>query len=188
MLGIIGFLLLAGVFFLVIGLATPAKSVGMGSSTGRPTPSWLVGTSEEASAPQGEAVLENVFEARQVNALTADRLYRVYAEDGRFYLIRVGGQQFNPMFAAHFGLLGALIAAMLSRGNKSHAEIGKLDGRRPSDLLATSKHNFSFAISDVLEATLDPPSVMAQHGPHGGISVARRHEMPWPLRFGTSQG
>ncbi len=164
MLGITAFLVLAGVYFLVIGFAAPAKGVGKGGAT----PDWLQGSSEEAPAPQGDAVLENVFEARQINALAADRLYRVYAEDGRFYLIRVGGQQFNPMFAAHFGLLGALIAAMLSRGNKSQAEIGKLDEQRPSDLLTNHKHNFSFAISDVLKASLDPPSVMAQHGTHVG--------------------
>ena len=114
------------------------------------------------------AMSDNVFEARQINALTADRLYRVYAEGGQFYLIRVGGQQLDALFAAHFGLLGALIAAMFNRGKKSQDEIGKLDAQRPSDLLANHKHNFSFAISDVLEATLDPPAVMAQHGTHAG--------------------
>ena len=168
LLGIIGFLMLAAVYLLVIGVAAPAKNAVNGGSMNRSTPSWLQGPGEEASVPRGEAVLDNVFETRQINALTADRLYRVYADDGRFYLIRVGGQQFDVHFAAHFGLLGALIGAMLSRGNKSQEEIAKLDAQRPSDLLANHKQNFTFVISDVLEATLDPPSLMAQHGPHAG--------------------
>jgi hypothetical protein len=164
LLGIIGFLTVAAVYLLIIGFASPTKSVGKGNAT----PAWLQGPGGDAAAPQGEETLANVFEARQINALTADQHYRVYAEEGQLYLIRIGGQQFHPMLAAHFGLLGVLIAAMFSRGNKSQDEIGKLDAQRPSDLLANHKLNFSFMISDVLEATLNPSSAMAQHGPHVG--------------------
>jgi hypothetical protein len=164
LLGIVGFLIAGAVFFLVIGIASPAKSVGKSGAA----PVGLHGPGGEASASQAEATLENVFEARQTKALTADQLYRVYAEDDQFYLIRIGGQQFGPMLAAHFGLLGGLIAAMLNRGNKSKDDIAKLAGQRPGDLLASHKLNFSFMNSDVLEASLDPPSAMAQHGPHLG--------------------
>ncbi len=138
----------------VPGLATPLGA--------------LETTAGKATAGRTSPDGRTVFLARQICALTPDRLYRVFLENKRFYLIRIGGQGTGGLDAVgiHFGLLGVLLVALLKGKTMSPEEAAAIDAESPEDLLARHKHNFSFTAAEVVESTLDPPSVLAQHGPH----------------------
>jgi hypothetical protein len=43
-----------------------------------------------------------------------------------------------------------------------------MDRQNPSEMVKSHKHNFSFAPSDVADATIDPRAMMGGHGPHVG--------------------
>ena len=176
MLAMAGIVVVIGLWILLLGFA-PLRKLAKGSSTVGPPPTWLHELGGNAPAPQETGpCVQHVFEARQINALSADRLYRVYVEDRRCYLIRIGGQNVSPevpsMFSTYFGLVGGIVGGLvwaLGRGGKkSPGEIAKLDAQHPSDLLGSHEHNFCFTASDVFESSLDPPSVMFSHGAHAG--------------------
>ena len=116
------------------------------------------------TSPDGRTV----FQARQICGLTSDRLYRVYLENKRFYLVRIGGQHAGGLdaVAIHFGLLGVLLAALLKGKTMSPEEVSVIDAVSPENLLARHKQNFSFNAAEVADSTLDPPSAWAGHGPH----------------------
>jgi hypothetical protein len=168
-----GLVILIGIWMRVYGFALPRKKVVTSSPRNGPVPTWLLDLGDNVSPPQKtEVKLTKVFEARQVNALSADQVYRVFVEENQVFMIRIAGQKINErvpaMFAAQGGLIGGLMAGLVSRINKSQAEIKQPDALRPGDLLASHKLNFCFTAVDVLGSTIDPPSMMASHGPHAG--------------------
>lgn len=178
-LGIGGFLMLGGFYFLGLALASEwreASERNMANKSAFQPPNPHERRAEDSVADGTLTDERTIFSARQLCALTQDRLYRVYLDDRRFYLIYIGGQAAAGLDAIgmHFGLLGVLIATMLKGKTKPPEEIAALDVESPKDLLGKHKHSFSFSAADIAESTLDPPSAWAQHGPH----VAR-----WLLAF-----
>ncbi|MFZ2517686.1 MAG: hypothetical protein WA089_03215, partial [Anaerolineae bacterium] len=75
----------------------------------------------------------NAFNGRQISALSSDRLYRVFFDQGEAFFIQIGGQSFGQAIAVQFGLLGMLIYAPFQRRAqaKLEAKIRDLDMQPP---------------------------------------------------------
>lgn len=127
----------------------------------------------------------DAFNGALISALSPDRRYRVYANDGQLFFIQIGGQGLGTALAASFGALGMLIYGQFQRRAqaKLEARIRELDMQPPSSLLAQGKHNLCVAASDVESSTLQAASALGGslggHGQHYGrwILQARGKKM-----------
>lgn len=112
-----------------------------------------------------------VFNARLVSGVSFDTLYRVYAVDDRLYFIRVGGQGgFWEELARPLGFFGLLVESSVKKRaeKKGKALIEAIDRTSPEQLLPAHADNFRLEAAELSEATVDPPSFFATHGPHVG--------------------
>jgi hypothetical protein len=108
------------------------------------------------------------FNARAVFTWSADRLYRIYVRDDALYFIRVGGQNMGKVIATQFGLVGALAGEALRKRTegKRRTIIAAQDLEDAAALLARHKHNFRLGSGEVLASSIQPPAMLAGHGPH----------------------
>lgn len=130
----------------------------------------------------------NAFNGRLISAVSVDRLYRVLFDHGEVFFIQIGSQSMGQIFAASFGLLGALIYAPFQRKAQAKlaARIRDLDMQPPSMSLAVGKHNFSAAVSDFESSALQAAPALGQHGPHLGRWVIQlRGQKPMTLQLET---
>ncbi|MBK9231758.1 MAG: hypothetical protein IPO15_13155 [Anaerolineae bacterium] len=130
----------------------------------------------------------NAFNGRQISALSSDRLYRVFFDQGEAFFIQIGGQSFGQAIAVQFGLLGMLIYAPFQRRAqaKLEAKIRDLDMQPPSALLAAGKHNFRAFISDFESSSLQAAPALGGHGRHLGRWVLQlRGQKPMTLQLET---
>jgi hypothetical protein len=114
---------------------------------------------------------QNAFMAREVFALSLDRLYRVYASPAELVFVKVGGQAgLSPAVAIQFGLIGAFVHRWFEKRAKMRmaAEVASMDRRDLRGLLARDKVNFSIRAADVVRSAIDPPSGFPTHGPRIG--------------------
>ncbi len=119
----------------------------------------------------------NTFNGRLISALSPDRLYRVFFDQGEVFFIQIGGQNFGQIIVLQFGLLGKLIFAPIQQKSqaKLEAKIRDLDTQPPSAQLTAGKHNFRAAVSDFERSTLQAAATFGQHGPHFGRWVLQLH-------------
>ncbi len=112
-----------------------------------------------------------VFNARQISNLSLDRLYRIYLVGDTLYFIRIGGQGGLWEGLTHqLGLLGLLLERSMRRRaeKKERALIETIDRTDPERLLLTHGDNFRLGAAEIREGTVDPPWLLATHGPHVG--------------------
>ncbi len=131
----------------------------------------------------------NAFNSRLLSALSPDRLYRVFFTPGEVFFIQIGGQSIGPIIAAQFGFLGESIYLPIQERARAKldAKVRELDAQPPSAHLATSKHNFCAAISDIEKSTLQAAATLGQHGPHFGRWVLQlRGKKPMTLQLETA--
>lgn len=119
----------------------------------------------------------NAFNGRVISALSPDRLYRVFFDQGEVFFIQIGGQSFGQVIAAQFGLLGRLVYAPIQRRAqaKLEAKIRDLDTQPPSVHLTAGKHNFRAAVSDFESSTLQAAPALGGHGRHLGRWILQLH-------------
>src|SRR5258708_15258315 len=108
------------------------------------------------------------FNARAVFTWKTDRQYRVYVQGQQLYFVRTGGQAMGQVMSRHFGLIGALIwALMRKRQEKKAAEaIRVLDTMHPSQLVSQHKHSFEAHQSELSEQSVEAPSWFQGRGPY----------------------
>src|SRR5207244_2218548 len=101
------------------------------------------------AAPSGDRVkdaeLVASFTAKLASA-RATRLYRIYVRRADlFFIVLAEGLSASPeTLTVHFGLLGALIGAMMKKRakKKNAAAIQRMDQADPEQLLAQTKQNY----------------------------------------------
>src|SRR5205085_3622335 len=90
----------------------------------------------------------------------ATRVYRVYVQrDNLFCIVLAEGLGANPeTLTVHFGLLGALIGAIMKkRAKKKHAAATqRMDQTDPEQLLTEHKHSFKLHTSEIREGSIEP--------------------------------
>ncbi|SRR6266446_8669889 len=109
-----------------------------------------------------------IFNAKLTSATSSDRMYRVYLRrDDFFFILVAGGLSANPeSLTVHFGLLGALIGAMVKKREKKKREatIQRIDQLDPEQLLAEHKHNFKLHTAEIREGAIEPRPFFTLHG------------------------
>ena len=132
----------------------------------------------------------NAFNGRLISALSSDRLYRVFFDQGEVFFIQIGGQQgIGWAIAVQFGVLGALIYAPFQRRaqEKLEAKIKDFEMQPPSALLAAGKHNFHAFVSDFESSSLQAAPALGGHGQHVGRWVMQlRGQKPMTLQLETT--
>ena len=116
-----------------------------------------------STAPSGDRSkdLESAasFTAKLATA-RATRVYRVYLRRADlFFIVLAEGLSANPeTLTVHFGLLGALIGAMMKkRAKKKHAAATqRMDQTDPEQLLTEHKHSFKLHTSEIREGSIEP--------------------------------
>ncbi len=112
-----------------------------------------------------------VFNARQISNLSFDKLYRIFLVGDTLYFIRIGGQDGIWGGLTHqLGLLGLLLESSMRKRaeRKEKALIEAIDRTDPERLLPTHGDNFRLSATELQEGTVDPPWLLATHGPHVG--------------------
>lgn len=99
------------------------------------------------------------FQGVEPRTWTPNRLYRVYVLDSELVFIRAGSAgDIAAAAVPHFGLLGALIAALANPARKNQKRQEEMNNASLEDLIGDHKHNFRASIDDMEEVSLDPPS------------------------------
>ena len=116
-----------------------------------------------STAPSGDRSkdLESAasFTAKLATA-RATRVYRVYLRRADlFFIVLADGLSANPeTLTVHFGLLGALIGAMMKKRakKKNAAATHRMDQTDPEQLLTEHKHSFRLHTSEIREGSIEP--------------------------------
>src|ERR1043165_8314568 len=120
------------------------------------------------------------------------RTYRVYLRRADlFFIVVAGGLSANPdMLTVHFGLLGALISAIIKRRakKKNEATIQRIDQIEPEQLLAEHNHNFKLHTSEIREARIEPRPLLLLSGNQAGrLKLFMRDGKKMNFEFETNE-
>jgi hypothetical protein len=120
------------------------------------------------------------------------RTYRVYLKRADvIFIVIAGGLSANPdMLTVHFGLLGALIGAMVKKRakKKSEATIQRIDQIDPEQLLSEHKHNFKLHASEIREGHIEPrPWLMIGGNQAGRLKLFLRNGKKMNFEFETNE-
>lgn len=86
-----------------------------------------------------------------------NRLYRVYIRPGELVFVYAGSPgEVSVAAAAHFGLLGGLIAAAANPARKNQERQEKLNTSSLEELLDDHKHNFRASAEELSDVSLNP--------------------------------
>ena len=132
------------------------------------------------------------FNAKYASAASPDRVYRIYLRRAdMFFILLAGGLSANPeMLTAHFGLVGALIGAVVKKRakKKTDATIQRFDQLDPEQLLAEHKHNLRLHTAEIREATIEARSFFALHGHQvGRLKLFLRDGKKMNFEFPTNE-
>jgi hypothetical protein len=135
----------------------------------------MMNYSTVSPAPSGDRVKEvepaTSFTAKLVSA-RATRVYRVYLRRADlFFIVLAEGLSANPeTLTVHFGLLGALIGAMMKKRakKKNAAATQRMDQTDPEQLLTEHKHNFKLHTSEIREGSIEPRPWLTLEGHQAG--------------------
>ena len=110
------------------------------------------------------------FNARSALA-PSGRLYRIYLRGGDLYFIELGGV--NAVVEAavsHFVPIGFAVTELWKRWTerKIVAAIQRMDQQEPEQLLRERKNSFSVYISEIREASIEPPAGFTFYGKQAG--------------------
>ena len=111
------------------------------------------------------------FTAKLASA-RATRVYRVYLRRADlFFIVLADGLSANPeTLTVHFGLLGALIGAMMKKRakKKNAAATQRMDQTDPEQLLTEHKHSFRLHTSEIREGSIEPRPWITLEGHQAG--------------------
>ena len=147
-----------------------------------------------STAPSGDRIkeVESVasFTAKLASA-RATRVYRVYPRrDDLFFIVLADGLNANPeTLTVHFGLLGALIGAMMKKRakKKNAAAAQRMDQTDPDQLLTEHKHNFKLHNSEIREGSIEPrPWITFDGHQVGYLKLSLRDDRKMKFQFETN--
>ncbi len=136
------------------------------------------------------AVNPLAFTARVVAPFSASGLYRVYVRSNDLIFIQIEGGANSILNSIH-GFLGPLGAAIplflwLFSRHKARDWNRRLAEADPEDLIREDEQNFRLHLSEIREATLEPPSVWGFNGKQAGrLNLLIRQGEKMKLEFGT---
>lgn len=131
----------------------------------------MMNYSTVSAAPSGDRV-KDVEPAACFTAKLASRVYRIYPRRADlFFIVLAEGLSANPeTLTVHFGLLGALIGAMMKKRakKKNAAATQRMDQTDPEQLLTEHKHNFRVHTSEINEGSIEPRPWITLDGHQAG--------------------
>jgi hypothetical protein len=147
------------------------------------------------TAPSGDRVKDAEpvasFTAKLASA-HATRLYRIYLRRADlFFIVLAEGLSASPeTLTVHFGLLGALIGAMMKKRakKKNAAATRRMDQADPEQLLAEHKHNFKLHNSEIREGSIEPrPWLTIESRQVGQWKLALRDDRKMKFHFENNE-
>src|SRR6266581_2754384 len=148
-----------------------------------------------STAPSADRVRDTEpaasFTAKLVSA-RATRVYRVYVRRADlFFIVLAEGLSANPeTLTVHFGLLGALIGAMMKKRakKKNAAATQRMDQTDPEQLLTEHKHNFKLHTSEIREGSIEPrPWLTIESRQAGQWKLLLRDDRKMNFEFETNE-
>src|SRR5436190_21259904 len=123
-------------------------------------------------AAMSSSRVKGVEPATSFTAKLSARVYRVYVQrDDLFFIVLADGLSANPeTLTVHFGLLGALIGAMMKKRakKKNAAATQRMDQTDPEQLLTEHKHSFRLHTSEIREGSIEPRPWITLEGHQAG--------------------
>jgi hypothetical protein len=125
-----------------------------------------------STAPSGGRVKDVESPTSFTAKLVSARGTRVYLRrDDLFFIVLAEGLGANPeALTVHFGLLGALIGAMMKKRakKKNAAATQRMDQTDPEQLLTEHKKNFKLHTSEIREGSVEPRPWLTLEGHQAG--------------------
>jgi hypothetical protein len=119
------------------------------------------------------------FNVKLVSPILAAGKYRIFAEGSDLLFIQIegGSKSILAAMAPLLGPVGNLIPLALWLFTKKEAKdrLQNIDRQNPEDLLRESENNFKLHLSEIRDASIEPPAFVSTSGKAGRLNFSVRH-------------
>ena len=119
------------------------------------------------------------FSVKLVTPISSGGTYRVFVERGDllFICLEAGSRSILDAAVPFLGPLGGLVplAGWLFTRRKAKLNLQRFDEREPEDLLRENERNFKLHLSEIRDAAIEPPALVAISGRTGRLQLTVRH-------------
>ena len=119
------------------------------------------------------------FSVKLVNPISSTGTYLVFVERGDllFICLEAGSTSILEAAVPFLGPLGGLIplAGWLFTRRKAKSNLQRFEERDPEELLRENERSFKLHLSEIRDAAIEPPALIAMSGRTGRLTLTVRH-------------
>jgi hypothetical protein len=133
------------------------------------------------------AATQTAFNAKLITPIFSAGTYRIFVERSDLLFIQIEGGS-KSILAATAPLLGPAgnlipLGLWLFTKKKAKDRLQNVDQQNPEDRLRESEQNFKLHLSEIRDASIEPPTLFAASGKAGRLHLLVRHGEKFKFEF-----